>query len=70
MSADAAFKFYIGICRLLKVNPKQPLADDAKKLAYKTNQGRTSTTKGENFKVLQIITVTKVITYVTNLKQV
>lgn len=70
MSADAAFKFYIGICRLLKVNPKQPLADDAKKLAYKTNQGHTSTTKGENFKVLQIIAVTKVITYVTNLKQV
>lgn len=70
MSADAAFKFYMGTYRLLKVNPKQPLADDAKKLAYKTNQGRTSTTKGENFKVLQIIAVTKVITYVTNLKQV
>ena len=50
MSTDTAFKFYIGIYRLLKVNPKQPLADDAKKLAYKTNQGRTSTTKGENFR--------------------
>ena len=70
MSTDAAFKFYIGIYRLLKVNPKQPLADDAKKLAYKTTQGRTNTTKGENFKVLQLIAVTKVIISVTNLKRV
>lgn len=45
MGINAAFKCYMGTYRLLKVIPTQALANDAKKLAYKTKQNWTSTTR-------------------------
>lgn len=52
MGINAAFKCYMGTYRLLKVIPKQALANDAKKLAYKTKQDCTSTTRRSFTRIL------------------
>lgn len=45
MGTNAAFKCYMGTYRLLKVIPKQALANEPKKFGYKTKQNWTSTTR-------------------------
>lgn len=45
MGTDAALKCYMGTCRLLRVIPKQALANDPEKSGYKTKQIRASTTR-------------------------
>jgi len=45
MGINAAFKCYMGTYRLLKVIPKQALANEPEKSGYKTKQGCTSTTR-------------------------
>ncbi len=45
MGINAAFKCYMGTYRLLKVIPKQALANESEKSEYKTKQNWTSTTR-------------------------
>ena len=45
MGINAAFKCYMGTYRLLKVIPKQALANEPEKSGYKTKHGCTSTTR-------------------------
>ena len=45
MGINAAFKCYMGTYRLLKVIPKQALANEPEKSGYKTKQGCKSTTR-------------------------
>ena len=45
MGINAALKFCMGTYRLLRVIPKQALANDPEKSGYKTKQIRASTTR-------------------------
>ena len=45
MGINAALKCYMGTYRLLRVIPKQALANDPEKSGYKTKQDCASTTR-------------------------
>lgn len=55
MGINTALKCYMGTYRLLRVIPKQALADDLEKSSYKTKQIRASTTR--RFLILLIVII-------------